>query len=151
MKFLAFLLLIALAISYDGNAAVNYALKYCRNYNPAYNKWTGFDGANFVSQCLKAGGFNFSNCDGKDSKGMVVNILFLSECLKKNGWKSASTRPSAFKKGYPFFMKLNDYSAVYDHVFLATKINSGSVNYAGHDWDRCGEVTISSGLTYYYL
>ena len=144
MKFFSFLLLIALAISYDGNAAVNYALKYCRNYNPAYNKYPGVDCANFVSQCLKAGGFSNSNCDGRDSKGMIINCGYLSKCLKKNGWKSASTRPSAFKKGYPFF--LNDYS----HVMLATKINSGSVNYAGHTNDRCGDVTISGGVTYYY-
>ena len=145
MKYFLFTLLIALSISYNGDNAVTYALKYCRNYNKAYNKYPGVDCANFVSQCLKAGGFDFSNCAGQDSKGMIINCGNLRNCLKNKGWKSASTRPAAFKKGYPFF--LNDYS----HVMLATKINSGSVSYAGHTNDRCGDVTISSGVTYYYL
>ena len=145
MKFFAFLVLLALAFSYDGNAAVNYALRYCKNYNPSYNKYPGVDCANFVSQCLKAGGFSFSGCSGKDSKGMLPAVSDLKSCLSKNGWSKSSTRPGAFKKGYPFFMN------AYSHAMLATKINSGSVNYAGHTNDRCGDVTISSGVTYYYL
>ena len=38
----------------------------------------------------------------------------------------------------------------YSHGMIATKINSGSVNYAAHTSDRCGDVTISSGVTYFY-
>ena len=145
MKFVAFLVLIALAISYDGNAAVNYALKHCKNYNSAYNRYPGNDCANFVSQCMHAGGFSMKNCAGKDNKGMIIGVSNLKACLKQHKWKHSTTRPSAFKKGYPLFMN------AYGHAMLATKINSGSVSYAGHTNDRCGDVTISSGVTYYYM
>ena len=145
MKYFLFALLLTLSLSYDGNKAKNYALQYCRNYNTAYNKYPGVDCANFVSQCLKAGGFDFSNCSGKDNKGMIINCGKLSSCLTKNGWKSSSSRPSGFKIGYPFFLK--DYS----HVMLSTAINSKSISYAGHTNDRCGDMTISSGIVYYYL
>ena len=71
MKTILFLLLLGLAISYNANAAVNYALNHCRNYNRAYNSYPGADCANFVSQCLIAGGQSLSGCSGLDSKGTL--------------------------------------------------------------------------------
>ena len=56
MKFTLLFILVGVAFSYNPSAAVNYALSYCRNYNPAYNSYPGADCANFVSQCLIAGG-----------------------------------------------------------------------------------------------
>ena len=145
MKYAVFILLLALAISYDGGAAVNYALAHCKKYNSAYNSYPGVDCANFVSQCMYAGGQRFSGCTGQDNKGMIPLVANLKSCLKNKGWKSSSTRPSSFKKGYPFFH--NSYS----HAMIATQVNSGSVNYAGHTTDRCGDVSISSGVTWFYL
>lgn len=45
-------------ILYDREAAVAYAARFALDYNPAYDSWAkvGGDCANFVSQCLHAGG-----------------------------------------------------------------------------------------------
>jgi hypothetical protein len=45
-------------IPYDREAAVTYAARYALDYNPAFGNWAkgGGDCANFVSQCLYAGG-----------------------------------------------------------------------------------------------
>ena len=45
-------------ILYDRDAAVAYAVRYAIDYNPAFGNWAkaGGDCANFVSQCLYAGG-----------------------------------------------------------------------------------------------
>ncbi len=145
MKLVILFVLVALSLSYNPSAAVNYALTYCRSYNPNYNRYPGADCANFVSQCLIAGGESLSGCGGKDGWGAIPYVPNLTACLSSRGWHSSSTRPGSFRAGYPFFMN------AYQHAMLATRVNSGSVNYAGHTNDRCGDVTISSGVTYYYL
>ena len=145
MKVTLLLVLLGFALSYNANAAVNYALAHWRNYNKKYNSYPGKDCANFVSQCLIAGGQSLSNCAGRDGKGAIPLVSNLKACLSKNHWKKSSTRPSSFKAGYPFFH--NSYS----HAMIATKVNSGSVKFAGHTNDRCGDVSISSGVTWYYL
>ena len=145
MKVTLLLVLLGFALSYNPGAAVNYALAHCRNYNRNYKTYPGEDCANFVSQCLIAGGQSLSGCSGTDEKGAIPGVNNLKTCLSRKGWKSSSTRPSGFKAGYPFFHNS------YQHAMIATKVNSGSVNYAGHTNDRCGEVTISSGVTWYYL
>ena len=38
----------------------------------------------------------------------------------------------------------------YQHAMLATSVSGGSVGYAAHTNDRCGDAYISSGVTYYY-
>ena len=144
MKFALLLILVGLVISYSPSAAVNYALTYCRNYNPDYNSYPGVDCANFVSQCLIAGGLDFSDCYGRDTKGAIPWVDNLKVCLSKKGWHASSTRPENFKAGYPFFA--NNYR----HAMLATSVNAGSVTYAAHSSDRCGGAKISSGVTYYY-
>ena len=83
MKSFLFLVLIGLAISYNANAAVNYALKHCRNYNKAYNSYPGADCANFVSQCLIAGGLSLKGCHGLDGKGTLPLVSNLRKCLSK--------------------------------------------------------------------
>ncbi len=47
--------------SYDRDAAINYALEWYNKYNPDYPNFSSSgDCANFVSQCLKAGGFQMN-------------------------------------------------------------------------------------------
>ena len=52
MKVILFSLLIDFALSYNPSAAVEYAKKYCENYNPKCPNYRnmGGDSANFVSQ-----------------------------------------------------------------------------------------------------
>ena len=144
MKITLLLILVGLSFSYNPSAAVNYALKYCRDYNPSYNSYYGVDCANFVSQCLIAGGLSLSGCYGLDSRGTLPLVANLKNCLSQKGWRSSSTRPSNFKAGYPFFAN------AYEHAMLATSISGGYVYYAAHTNDRCGDSAMSSGITYYY-
>lgn len=55
--------MIAHAISYNSYAAVDYASRYWQNYNPNYFNYNsmGGDCANFVSQCLRAGGLEMTD------------------------------------------------------------------------------------------
>lgn len=46
-------------VAYNPNAAVNYALTYVFNYNPAYRVYAENDCTNFTSQALRAGGWPF--------------------------------------------------------------------------------------------
>lgn len=51
--------LIAPAFAYNRNDAVTYANKYAKTHNPTYKYfWAKGNCANFVSQCLSAGGLN---------------------------------------------------------------------------------------------
>jgi hypothetical protein len=47
----------AVAYTYNRHSAVNYALKYAYSPNPDYKYFPNADCANFVSQCLHAGGW----------------------------------------------------------------------------------------------
>ena len=87
MKTIILILLLGISLSYDAGAALNYAKKYCSgsHYNPKYHDYrnVGGDCANFVSQCLTAGGLSLDGCSGKDNKGMLPNVGDLITCLKK--------------------------------------------------------------------
>ena len=66
---------------------ISYAKKYCKTYNSAYisYKGNGRDCANFVIQCLKAGGLDLSKCGNKDNKEMIINCVYLRSCHQKKG------------------------------------------------------------------
>ena len=84
MKYLFLIsLLIGYSLSYSTTKAINYARKYCQNYNPDYKKYANADCANFVSQCLIAGGQSLSGCSGLDAKGAIPLVSNLRNCLTK--------------------------------------------------------------------
>ena len=127
MKIIVLVLLLCFAVSYKRERAVEYARKYCKKYNPAYiNYKTSIgDSANFISQCLKAGGFEFSGCAGRDSHGSIPIVSNLRSCLSLKGWKSTRGVNNKFKDGYPFFMG-NVYS------YLATAVIDKSIKFCSH-------------------
>ena len=135
MKVILFSLLIAFSLSYNPSAAVEYAKKYCSNYNPQYTSYRimGGDCANFVSQCLIAGGMNFSGCQNVKSNGVIAGVTSLKNCLQKKGWHVSSSKPAAFKAGYP--MVKPDLS----HAIIATTVSGNTVYYSGHTSDVCNK------------
>ena len=147
MKFITLLLLVGLALSYDRSAAVNYAKTYCSRYNSAYNDYgsVGGDCANFVSQCMRAGGMRFNDCSVSwlDEYGCLPRVSDLKSCLSQKGWHSSSSKPSSFKAGYPLFLSSGS------HAMLAVSVDGSTVYYAAHTTDRCNQ-PISSGVVYYY-
>ena len=146
MKAILLFIVLGLTFTYNPSAAVEYSNKYCSHYNSAYNNYAGQGGdcANFVSQCLKAGGFSFSGCSGQDNKGMIPGVSNLKSCLKSKGWKSSSSKPSGFKAGYPVFVKS------YSHAMLAVGFSGSDIKVGSHTNDRCGDAFAASKLDFYY-
>ena len=145
MEKIYLILLIGLTVSYDPSAAVSYALKHCASgtYNSKYISYPGNDCANFVSQCLIAGGQSLKGCPGVNGNGCVPLVSNLRACLAQKGWKSSNTKPAGFKAGYPMI-----YGN--DHAVLATSVNGGTIKYSAHSNDRCNSGFYGSP-TYYYL
>ena len=148
MKYIILSLLILYVISYNSEKAIEYAKKYCRHYNDFYINYRdkgGCDCSNFVSQCLKEGGFDFSGCIGLDEKGSIPKTANLKACLTQKGWKSKVGLPKNFKPGYPFFK--GDM-----HARIATGIDGKSVIYCDHKCeDTCNGRISDDTLIYYYL
>ena len=145
MKIILLSILIGLTLSYNTESAIIYAKRYCRNYNKAYD----YDGPKlqnpyFVSQCLKAGGFDFKGCGGRDKDGLLMMVSNLKSCLTKKGWKSKTGLPKGFKGGYPFF---NGNQM----AMIATRVIGNSVTYCSHKPDTCGKTTSDNNYASYYL
>ena len=147
MKTIILLFLIGFSLSYNTAKAISYARKYCSNYNPQYYNWDDMSGdsANFVSQCLIAGGMDLSTCSvsWRNAYGCLPRVRDLKSCLQQKGWKHSYSRPASFKAGYPIF------STQYEHAMIATGISGRNVIYCAHTNDRC-DATISSNIEYYY-
>ena len=145
MKIIALILLLGLSLAYNPGAAVDYARKYCKNYNPNYPSYrnSGGDCANFVSQCLIAGGFSFSGCDNVKKSGVIAGVTSLRNCLKKKGWKVSTTKPASFTGGYP--MARTDLG----HAIMATSVSGNKITYCGHTSDVCDR-TLDYAVYYMY-
>ena len=147
MKTIILLFFIGLSLCYDTGAAVRYARSYCSSYNRGYKDYgsMGGDCANFVSQCMIAGGMNFRTCSVSwiDEYGCLPRVADLKSCLTQKGWRHSTSRPSSFKAGYPIFLTSGS------HAMLATSVEGGNVKFCAHTNDRC-DASISSGIEYYY-
>ena len=132
MKSILICLLLGLSFSYNKIGAINYALKYCNNYNPNYNNYKDKgeeESANFVSQCISVGGGqDLTGCEGLDDKGMIPNSSNLKKCLISKGWKKNRL---TIAKGYPIFTKVNSYA-----MFM-TNVGTDGILYCSHAPDRC--------------
>ena len=131
-KLVLFLICFIGVFSYNVKKAVAYANKYCDKRNKNYHDYSkeGGDCANFVSQCLIAGGMQLSDECVVDSHGSVINVGKLEECLIKKGWhhKVSKSIPEGFKKGG--VITINDSGHA---MFAVTK-----TTFAAHTNDRCG-------------
>ena len=151
MKAIIIILLLGICLSYDFYypiAAIKYALKYCKNYNPDYNNYKlRKDGANFVSQCMYNAGQSFDGCAGRDKKGMIRYAKDLKECLISKGWRTSSTKHLYFRPGHPVFIK-SEYSIGYPALCTG---NDGKYIYiSSHDPDLCDTRIEPDKLDYYF-
>jgi hypothetical protein len=102
-----------MATSYSYSDAVFYAEKYYKNYNSNYSDWNsaGGDCANFISQCLYAGGKSMAGTPGTKvaaenfanwfSKGTTQNVKNVSSTWRgadafRNYWQSNATSYKKF-------------------------------------------------------
>ena len=164
MKYL-FLLLLTSVLTYDRNAAVRYAYKYYNRANHdckkgrydctpyayygsdlcKYGEGPG-DCANFVSQCLIAGGLGISSCSGSYGKGGTVPYVpYLQNCLVSKGWKNSGSMPSS---GMPKGSVITYYNG--GHVAIV--VEGGKYpKIAAHTTDVYGKgYDYASGRHYYW-
>ena len=95
---LLLILLFQNILSYDPTSAIAYAKEWAYRRNPRYHDYSneGGDCANFVSQCLIAGGFSTSGCVGNYGQGGTIPYVpNIEACLTKRGWKKATSMPSS--------------------------------------------------------
>ena len=141
-KLVLFLICFIGVFSYSAKKAVAYANKYCDKRNKEYHDYSneGGDCANFVSQCLIAGGLSLSECV-HDKHGSVINVGKLESCLKNKGWhhKESSSIPKDFKAGG--VITINDSG----HAMIAVT----KTTFAAHTNDRCG-AKIPAGKNKYF-
>jgi len=95
-SFLLILYLLQNTLSYNPQAAIAYAKEWAYRRNPQYHDYSyeGGDCANFVSQCLIAGGFSTAGCDNYGQGGTVPYVPYLENCLVSKGWSKATSMPS---------------------------------------------------------
>jgi hypothetical protein len=88
---------------YSRTKAATYADKYWNKRNYAYNYYKGNNCANYVSQCLKAGGLSLGKGPGLDSKGCIPYCDNLHKHLIRHQnvthKRLYSGYPSSFTKG----------------------------------------------------
>ena len=145
MKAILIFILLGLTFSYNRGGAAAYAKKYCDKYNPDYNKYTNRteESANFVSQCISAGGQDFEGCEGRDDKGMFKDGYALKNCLISKGWKKTNIP----QKGNPVFYKLGTYPL----LITEDGVINHRVTCCSHKPDRCNARQTSVILQYYTL
>ena len=112
--------------TYNVSNAIAYADKYCINYNSAYNSYKGRGGdcANFVSQCLYAGGFK------QDSEWYKHSVAWINVMKQIAHFKAYGTFLNATNsnliKGNPIYFDWNGDST-YDHATICVGRNNSGI------------------------
>lgn len=112
--------------TYNVSNAIAYADKYCINYNSSYNSYKGRGGdcANFVSQCLYAGGFK------QDSEWYKHSVAWINVMKQIAHFKAYGTFLNATNsnliKGNPIYFDWNGDST-YDHATICVGRNNSGI------------------------
>jgi hypothetical protein len=114
--------------SYDPQAAVTYAETWWNDRNSEYEYYGDYDCANFVSQCLIAGGLDLSEHPEADSEGCIPTCTNLHDYLVNYLGVTGDTRfkgeeePSWFVPGDPAIFGYTDKEGkvhLYAHAVIA--------------------------------
>ena len=121
--------------SYSRDKAIAYGDKYCINYNSSYNSYKGRGGdcANFVSQCLHAGGFPQDNNWYKHSVAWI-NVMKQIAHFKSYG-TFLKAENSNILRGNPLYFDWNG-DGVWDHATICVgRNNNGTAIIDSHTRD----------------
>ena len=125
----------ATTYNYNVSSAIAYADKYCINYNSSYNSYKGRGGdcANFVSQCLYAGGFKQDSVWYRHSVAWI-NVMKQIAHFKQYG-SFLNANNGNLIKGNPIYFDWNG-DGVYDHATICVgRNNSGTAILDSHTKD----------------
>lgn len=110
--------------TYTPAKAAAYADKYWKNYNRSYKEYRGVDCANFVSQCLYAGGMPKTD-DWYPQSVNWINVMGHIRHFKAYGtFLTASNANVAY--GNPVYYDWNG-NGVYDHVGICVGKNASGM------------------------
>jgi hypothetical protein len=156
------------AQSYNPDAAIDYAKKWCDKRNPKYKDYTedGGDCAAFVSQCLRAGGLDLSA--GTNGRGAYVKpdsvIAGATQLIQhlKNYQNTEYAQvhgckpPASHDVGDPMFIMKNDNPAEGYHSYFCSSLDINANRlYSAHTNFACDVNTNSffSGYdrTYFHI
>jgi hypothetical protein len=156
------------AQTYNVDNAVKYAHDWCdkRNFDYYYYGERGGDCANFVSQCLKAGGLDLSvgidpneqpPNNGVDGKGCIIRARNLVKHLKQyqnttSAEASNINPPSEHDVGDPMFLLYPDGIAYHSYFCSSLDANASRL-YCAHTGFACdvNTVNIDNGNTRLYF
>ena len=135
--------------SYDRIAARDYAYKWWgpndSNYNPAYSNWNGPDAgdcANFVSQCIKAGGVPTDSTWKKDSSAWISTSKLAAYMTDKD-------HRYATKESY-LDTNAGNFATKPGHSVLVSINNTVDVCYTAHNNNRKDAAFSSTELSSTY-
>lgn len=110
--------------TYQPAKAAAYADKYCKNYNRNYKEYRGVDCANFVSQCLYAGGMPQTS-DWYPQSVNWINVMGHIRHFKEYGIFLTASNANV-KYGNPVYYDWNG-NGTYDHVGICVGRNASGM------------------------
>ena len=126
--------------TYNPLKAIQYANQWWNKRNPKFQSYGVGDCANFVSQCLIAGGLNLrasASADTSGSIGECVNLdAFLTKTLKATIWKtsSRSRAPTGLQPGDVAIF--GNWLGLRHAVIVSAKQSNGQPLFNAHTFDR---------------
>lgn len=130
----------ASADSYNADTAVSYARQYALSYNSAYNSYKGKGGdcANFVSQCLFAGGLS-TDATWKPYttawNGANALRIYLRDNKKYTCYAKGNISLSNISIG-DLLWEVGSDGTGFGHVTIVTSVSASGVTICGHTNDR---------------
>lgn len=117
--------------NYNRIAARDYAYKYWSSYNPAYTSYKGNGGdcANFVSQCIHAGGIPTDSTWKADSVSWI-RASAVPTYMMNNGYATKTSYTNATAGSFAYT------TAGAGHIVLVTINDGAKIAYTAHTTDR---------------
>jgi hypothetical protein len=126
--------------TYNPLKAIQYADQWWNKRNPKFQSYGFNDCANYVSQCLIAGGLNLRASSSADRSGSIAQCTnldaFLTNTLKATVWKksSSSLAPTGLQPGDVAIF--GNWLGQRHAVFVSAKQSNGQPLFNAHTYDR---------------
>ena len=126
--------------TYNPLKAVQYANQWWNKRNPKFQSYGFNDCANYVSQCLIAGGLSLRASPSADKSGSLAQCTsldaYLTNTLKATVWKTSSSArpPTALQPGDVAIF--GNWLGLRHAVFVSAKQTNGQPLFNAHTYDR---------------
>lgn len=126
--------------TYNPLKAVHYADQWWNKRNPKFQNYGSNDCANYVSQCLIAGGLNLRVSTSADKSGSIPQATsldaYLTNTLKATVWKTSPLAhpPTALQPGDVAIF--GNWLGLTHAVFVTAKQSNGEPLFNAHTYDR---------------